>query len=126
MIRKRICAWHPLYFGVPFVMQEGDEPATHGCCNRCISRLELERVRAIAQPYVAGEYTSQDEVELALKVNGQIIDTGGNITVILLRLKHGDVIGISEECICLYEAGSPEESAEDVFWNHEASATEYV
>lgn len=107
-------------------MEEGAEPATHGTCDRCINRLELERVRAIAQPYLAGEYTEQDEVELTLKVNGQMIHTGGGITVILVRLKNGDVIGISDDCVCLYEATSPEESVEDVFWNHEASAVEYV
>ena len=36
-------------------------------------------------------------------------DTGGNIQVDIVRLKNGKIIGISDDCVCLYDN-------EDQFW----------
>jgi hypothetical protein len=37
---KVICAWHPGYFGEELVMEDGNEPTSHGICPACLKRLE--------------------------------------------------------------------------------------
>lgn len=43
MKAKKMCAWHPKYFGKPLTMREGpEEKTTHGICPACDRMLRVE------------------------------------------------------------------------------------
>ena len=42
MTIKRVCAWHKTYFGEDLVMEDGDDPPTHGMCAECFKMLMKE------------------------------------------------------------------------------------
>lgn len=66
-------------------------------------------------------WSAEQQDKIAAHFKGEVVHTGGGCMVILIPQLNGDVIGVTEEVVCLYKKDASDGDAEpyDIFWNHE-------
>jgi hypothetical protein len=86
-------------------------------------RYTLQEVRNwLVEERLLGRLWTDPELErIRRHFNGETHHTGGNIYVVLVPLHNGNVIGISDECVCLYHSTKPNADPYDTFWNTQAT-----